>query len=47
MCVFVCMCVCAPACSCENLTFHTIGFGPADFVWLRKMAAAVKGKFHE
>jgi hypothetical protein len=28
--------------------FHTIGFGPDSFVWLRKMAAAVPGgQFHD
>ncbi|KAF5831932.1 hypothetical protein DUNSADRAFT_12365 [Dunaliella salina] len=30
-----------------QLKFHTIGFGPDTFVWLRKMAAAcVDGRFH-
>ncbi|KAF5833713.1 hypothetical protein DUNSADRAFT_9911 [Dunaliella salina] len=29
-----------------KLQFHSIGFGNNDFVWLRKMAACVSGKFH-
>ncbi len=33
---------------CNLSHFHTVGFGPDSFVWLRKMAAAVPGgQFHD
>ncbi len=49
VCVCVCVCVwmCVRACSCKRLAFHTIGFGPADFIWLKKIAAAARGRFHK
>lgn len=27
----------------DSLQFHTIGFGPDEFIWLKKMAAMVPG----
>ncbi|GFH17111.1 hypothetical protein HaLaN_13671 [Haematococcus lacustris] len=37
------------ACKPGQLILHTAGFGPAgsDFIWLMKMAAAAKGRFHK